>query len=104
MGPPDYNHSLADLYKFLDMARVLGVPIKSEKTVLPCTSLTFVGIEIDSVLMKKRLPLDKLEKIRNLLQSYQHKKKVTLVELQSLIGLLNFACSVATPCKEVGSI
>ena len=81
------------------MAKVLGVPIKSEKkkTVLPCTTITFVGIEVDSILMEKRLPSDKLEKIRKLLKSFQHKKKATLVELQSLIGLLNFACSVVIP-------
>ena len=47
--------------------------------------------------MEKRLPSDKLEKIRKLLKSFQHKKKATLVELQSLIGLLNFACSVVIP-------
>lgn len=97
VGPPNYQKCLADLNKFLDMAKVLGVPIKSEKTVLPCTTISFVGIEVDSVLMEKRLPSDKLEKIRKLLHSFKHKKKATLLELQSLIGLLNFACSVVTP-------
>ena len=62
VGPPDYISCLADFNKFLDMAKVLGVPIKIEKTVLPCTTITFVGIEVDSILMEKRLPSDKLEK------------------------------------------
>lgn len=79
------------------MAKVLGIPIKKEKTVLPCTTLSFVDIEIDSILMGKRLPSDKLTKISNLLEEFKTRRKVTLVELQSLIGLLNFACSVVTP-------
>ena len=60
-------------------------------------TITFVGIEIDSILMEKRLPLDKLDKLRKLLNSFCRKKKATLQELQSLIGLLNFACLVVTP-------
>lgn len=97
VGPPDYNACLSNLNKFLNMADTLGIPIKHEKTVLPCTTLTFVGIELDSVKMEKRLPLDKLVKIRGLLEEFKKRRKVKLVELQSPIGLLNFACSVVTP-------
>ena len=43
--------------------------------------------------MGKRLPLVKLEKFKQLLRMY---KKVTIVELQSLISLLNCTCSVVT--------
>ena len=79
VGPPDYNSCLADLNKFLDMAKVLGVPIKSEKTALPCTTIPFVGIEVDSILMEKRLPSDKMEKIRKLLKSSNTKRKRPLL-------------------------
>ena len=44
--------------------------------------------------MEARLPADKLEKIRLLLNSYLSRSKLSLVEIQSLVGLLNFACSV----------
>ena len=74
----------------------LWVPI-NKKTVFPSTLLTFVGIEIDSVPMEVRLPLDKIGKIRQALDVTRHKGKVTLRDLQSLIGLLNFACSVVVP-------
>lgn len=97
VGPSNYDQCLMELNKFLTMAKDLGIPIKQEKTVLPCTTLSFVGIEIDSILMEKRLPSDKLTKISDLLEEFKTRKKVTLVELQSLIGLLNFACSVVTP-------
>lgn len=46
--------------------------------------------------MEKRLPSDKLKKIKNQLDNFLKRKKVTLQELQSLIGLLSFACSVVT--------
>ena len=76
----------------------IDIPIKEANTVLPCTLLTFLGIELDSVLMEKRLPKEKLEKIRALLSTYKKKKtSITLRELQSIVGLLNFACSVTTP-------
>lgn len=71
--------------------------IKQSKTVLPCTSLTFFGIELDSAVMEKRLPQDKLRKVRHLIQTYKARKTVRLQELQSIIGLLNFACSVVIP-------
>lgn len=47
--------------------------------------------------MEVRLPQDKLEKLRTILSSFLHRKKVTLLELQSLIGLLKFACAVVSP-------
>lgn len=47
--------------------------------------------------MEVRLPIDKLVKIRELLDYFICKRKVTIKELQSLNGLLNFACSVVVP-------
>ncbi|XP_052806563.1 uncharacterized protein LOC128235808 [Mya arenaria] len=59
--------------------------------------MTFVGIELDSIAMVKRLPFEKVEKIRDCLSRMKRKKKATLQELQSLMGLLNFACAVVVP-------
>ena len=39
-----------------------------EKTVGPSTTLAFAGIELDTVLMEARLPQEKLDKCRELLQ------------------------------------
>ena len=47
--------------------------------------------------MEARLPADKLAKIKRLLNSYLSRSKLSLVEIQSLVGLLNFACSVVVP-------
>ena len=47
--------------------------------------------------MEARLPPDKLNKCSALLLDFLHRKKATLREVQSLTGLLNFACSVIVP-------
>ena len=44
--------------------------------------------------MESRFPNDKVAKTRHALLEMRHRKKVTLRELQSLIGLLNFAFSI----------
>ena len=67
------------------------------KTIGPSCVLSFCGIELDSMLMEARLPRNKIWKCMLLLEQFLHRKKVTLRELQSLIGLLNFACSVIVP-------
>lgn len=65
----------------------IGITIKQSKTVLPSISLTFFGIELDSV----------VRKAIHLIQTYKARKTVTLQELQSIIGVLKFACSVVIP-------
>ena len=63
----------------------------------PQNILSFAGIELDTLRMEARLPVDKTEKCRLLISSFLRRKKVTLREIQSLTGLLNFACSVVVP-------
>ena len=58
------------------LAKVLSIPIKHEKTVLPTTTHTFVGIEIDSILMEKRLPIDKLQKLELYYQHFKTGRKL----------------------------
>ena len=87
----------ADLSNFFSMCEFLGVPIAHEKTLGPHTTLQFAGIELDSLRQEVRLPSEKIHKCRTLLHQFAQKRSVTLRELQSLIGLLNFCCSVVTP-------
>lgn len=97
VGPPLLNICSQQLQLVLDLFAHIGMPIKSEKTVLPTTVLTFLGLELDSVHMLVRLPDDKLHKVRSQLQMAIRRKKMTLRELQQLIGLMNFVCAVVVP-------
>ena len=63
----------------------------------PDRALQFAGITLDTELMEVRLPEEKLDKCLSQLSYFCSRKSVTLKELQSLIGLLNFACCVVVP-------
>ena len=95
--PPDSPAGTESLKCVLDLAESLGVPINHSKTVATTTCLTVVGIEVDTDSMQLRLPEDKLLHARDLCQQFRVKRKVTLRQLQSLIGFLNFACNVVVP-------
>ena len=82
---------------FLDLCSYLGIPMAPEKTCGPATTLSFAGIELDSVSFEARLPLDKIDKCLGLIANFLTRKKVTLKEIQSLASMLNFACSVVVP-------
>ena len=82
---------------FLMLCRWLGIPMAPEKTAGPSTAMAFAGIELDSVLMEARLPQEKIVKCQDLISAFLKRQKVTLKEIQSLTGLLNFACTVVVP-------
>ena len=44
-----------------------------------------------------RLPIDKVKKCGEEIQAVCHRNKITLHGIQSLLGLLNFACAVILP-------
>lgn len=97
IGPENSQHCQLFLNFFLDICHHSGIPIKHSKTCLPTTLLTIYGIEVDSLSLECRLPQPKLIKLRENLQWFKSRKKVTLRDLQSLIGLLNYACLVIVP-------
>ena len=81
----------------LDLCRFLGVPMAEMKTEGPTTCLTFLGIELDTVRMEARLDAARLAELRALCLAWQSFETASAVELQSLAGRLNFACSVVRP-------
>ena len=85
------------LERFIGMCKDIGVPIAQEKTEGPSTCLKFAGIELDSVRGEARLPLDKVQDCIAKIRDLKGRRKVTLQELQSVIGSLNFACKVVVP-------
>lgn len=85
------------LDKFLGLCEEIGVPMAPDKTEGPETRLTFLGIEIDTIEREIRLPVEKLTKCAKEIQNLLQKKKATGKEIQSVIGLLNFACQAVVP-------
>ena len=85
-----------DLNAFLSMCSDIGIPMALDKTFPASTSMTFVGISLCTIRLEASLPLDKLNKCKQLLHSFATRHSCTLRELQSLIGYLNFCCSIIT--------
>ena len=98
----------AALHTTRQLCEDLGIPIAEEKTEGPTTTLTFLGITIDSHAQQLRLPQEKLQE---LLQRINHwmgnrrsqgtgrrpRRSGTKRDLLSLIGLLNHAATVVRP-------
>lgn len=94
---PTYDLCKNSLGKLLKICEYLGIPMAQEKTFGPLKVMSFVGIELDTEKSEARLPADKLTTCLSLIENFLTRKKVMLNELQSLIGTLNFACSVVVP-------
>ena len=94
---PTYNQCQYNLEHFISLCHQIGLPIAPDKTFRPSMTLTFAGIELDSIRSEARLPQEKVTKCVELITAFLTRKKVQLHELQSLIGLLNFATTMVTP-------
>ncbi|KAJ1202202.1 hypothetical protein NDU88_006003 [Pleurodeles waltl] len=80
--------------KFQDLIGDLGVPLAPEKTVGPAMVLTFWGIKLYTGMMVAQLPLDKQRNMIVTISQMLRKNKVTVREVQVLLGHLNFECRV----------
>jgi hypothetical protein len=94
--PTNTQNSLADaaVEWVMGLGKELGLNFQDTKTVWPCTRLEFLGLELDSTTMEARLPIDKLIWLQDLLHSWSAKRTCTLLELQELLGFLQFTSQV----------
>ena len=68
--------------------RYLGFHISWHKVTPPSKVVQYLGIIIDSERMELRMPMDKLERLRVLLDKYSSSSFINRKELESLTGLL----------------
>ncbi|XP_054839956.1 uncharacterized protein LOC129332750 [Eublepharis macularius] len=97
IGPAGTAQCASLLAGFVSLAGELGVPLAQEKTEGPSQVMTFLGIELDTVHQSLRLPTDKVRKLREILSAFKGKRKASLLDLQQLVGSLNFACKAVAP-------
>ena len=97
IGPAKSSLCQLSLDAFMTLASDVNIPVKESKTVLPTTCCIVHGIELDTLKWELRLPGNKDVKIRSQLNNIKKKRTVKLKELQSLLGMLNFACLVVIP-------
>ncbi|KAF7342837.1 Integrase/recombinase xerD [Mycena sanguinolenta] len=80
----------------LDLATPHSFVATDKKTECRSTCLEMLGIELDSVVMEARFPVDKLSYLSDILQLSQAKTHCSLHELQEFTGYLIF-CSQVIP-------
>ena len=97
MGPPNSDRCASNLQLISDTCRYLGLPLKSQKVEGPTTSLTFLGIVLDTIHMELRLPQEKIQRLKTSIAKWTRRKACRKKELLSLIGSLSHACTVIAP-------
>lgn len=95
------GHSHAECEKNLHQLKIafrnIGVPLAEEKFEGPASTISFLGILLDTERLEARLPEDKLSSIKELITEWLIKPSATKRELLSLIGHLSFAAKVVPP-------
>jgi len=91
---PTYERCNEALHVLISLLRRLGFCISWQKLVGPTQRLTFLGIDIDTVASTLSLGPEKLIKLDQQLEDFWARNRATKQQLQSLAGLLNWACSV----------
>ncbi len=99
MGRPGSGECGEALEKLMSIFQCLGFPVALDKLEGPATCLVFLGFELDTRLMEVRLPVQKLQEVRDLVSQWCSKKVCSVKELESLIGKLGHAAQVVTPGK-----
>ena len=90
----------ADMNLVRSLCREIDIPLAERNSMGPARVLPFLGITLDTIKMEARLPLDKLKKCRSEIQNLLQKSSVRLRHLQSVLGLLSWACSVVLPGRS----
>ena len=83
----NYERAMDAKGKMCELFQFLGLPLEPSKLKGPSTSITFLGIQVDTLQMQFRLLADKLERLLGELHRARGRRTVTRRELQSLTGL-----------------
>ncbi len=85
------------LETFQEVCKEFGVPLAADKTVGPTSTITFLGLQIDSEKQIISIPSAKLDTVKEKVERALSARKITLKDLQSLIGSLSFICRAISP-------
>ena len=87
------------IQSFLDICEQVNFPVSMEKTFWGTTKLTFLGLLIDTINQLICIPVEKVQKARELINKVLARKnsKIRLKELQSITGFLNFLGKATVP-------
>ena len=87
LGPPGSSKCADNQHIIYETCTELRVPVAAHNCVGPSTCLVFLGIKIDTIAMKLRLPQEKLCKLKELLSEWQFKMVCSREKLESLLAI-----------------
>lgn len=91
---PSFDQCQEHLTTTIQLLRSLGWAIAWPKVVGPSQIITFLGIEMDSIAMQIRLPMDKVNNYLELLRVFLGRSRASQRQLQQLAGKLSYASHV----------
>ena len=77
----------------------LGLNISAQKLVAPCTKVTCLGTEIDTVAKTISIPESKMKRVRHMIHEWQNKRFASKQQLQSLLGNLLYIHKCIKPAR-----
>ena len=98
---PTLNECIVAMNTLVALLRRLGFSINWDKVIDPIRCLTFLGIEIDTATMVKRLPSEKMLALKAELEVFAKRKRASKRQLQSLAGKLHWAAGVVYGGKSI---
>ena len=93
-GPANSSQYSENLQSMFTLCSNINAPIKLSKVEGPTTSLTFLGIHINSNTMEASILDERKQALLSELTRMRRRDKCTQRELLSLIGKLSFCCKV----------
>ena len=97
MGAPGTKRCHESFQLAQETCARLGVPLAYNKLEGPATDLAFLGIVLDTIKLKLRLPEEKLQRLGGMITLWQGKKSCLKKELLSLIEHLQHATRIVKP-------
>ena len=84
---------------FLNTCDAIKFPVSMEKTFWGTQLLSFLGLLLDTANQRIGIPVDKIERAKELINFYLNKKskKMRVKQVQQLTGFLNFLCKAIVP-------
>ena len=79
--------------------RELGVEEAKHKICRPAQRMVWLGLSYDSVAMTITIPQEKLLEIRAVLEEWEGRKRASRLDMQCLLGLVQFIASVSPPAR-----
>ena len=87
------------LQTFLDICSKVKFPVSMEKTHWVTNLITFLGFLIDTMRQLVMVPIEKLNKAKEMITKMMESKhsKATVLQIQKVAGFLNFLCRCVIP-------